>query len=65
MSAPSFAAGPDPLHDLRELSRQVQDLQRRVLALEDVSGIAPPIPPLPTPRLLHRFPCPGLPLDST
>jgi len=38
MSAPSFAAGPDPLHDSSELIQQVQDLQRRVLMLEQHLG---------------------------
>jgi len=39
MSAPFFAADPDtPKNDVGELVRQIQDLQRRVLALEERLG---------------------------
>ena len=38
MSAPSPTANPDPPQDLGELTRQVHDLQQRVLALEQRLG---------------------------
>jgi hypothetical protein len=61
MSAPSFAAGPDPLHDLRELSRQVQDLQRRVLALEERLGDSTTDSTAPDAAVIAPFPVPGTP----
>jgi hypothetical protein len=38
MSAPSLTANPEPQQDIRELARQVQDLQQRVLILEQRLG---------------------------
>ena len=72
MSAPSLTANPEPPQDLSELTRQVQDLQQRVLTLEqrlgegtvraaeaEVAGLAPA--PVSEAALGLRVPSSALP----
>jgi hypothetical protein len=61
MSAPSFAAGPDPLHDFSELIRQVQDLQRRVLTLEQRLGDSTICATTPDAAVIAPVPVSGTP----
>ena len=70
MSTPSFETRPDqPQSSVSELIRQVQDLQRRVLALEQrlgdnpIPAMAPEVVPL-TPGLVSVPPAPALPPNA-